>query len=69
MFVMLPVMLYARKLDAEDPNTVLLIRCAYGKSKKRELQEETKRRATRRDEEKSGIHNIYISISIIYEES
>ena len=32
MFVMLPVMLYARKLDAEDPNTVLLIRCAYGKS-------------------------------------
>ncbi|GMI12320.1 hypothetical protein TrVE_jg7502 [Triparma verrucosa] len=30
MFVMLPVMLYARKLDAEDPNTVLLIRCAYG---------------------------------------
>ncbi|GMH57546.1 hypothetical protein TrLO_g15228 [Triparma laevis f. longispina] len=30
MFVMLPVMLYARKLDSEDPNTVLLIRVAYG---------------------------------------
>jgi hypothetical protein len=28
--VMLPVMLYARSLDAEDPNIVLLLRCAYG---------------------------------------
>ncbi len=27
--VMLPVMLYARKLDAEDPQIVLLLRCTY----------------------------------------
>eukprot|EP00565_Helicotheca_tamesis_P005603 CAMPEP_0185724866 /NCGR_PEP_ID=MMETSP1171-20130828/1229_1 /TAXON_ID=374046 /ORGANISM="Helicotheca tamensis, Strain CCMP826" /LENGTH=356 /DNA_ID=CAMNT_0028392815 /DNA_START=107 /DNA_END=1177 /DNA_ORIENTATION=- len=30
MFVMLPVMLAARKLDGEDPNTIFLLRCAYG---------------------------------------
>ena len=30
MFVMLPVMLAARKLDGEDPDTVFLLRCAYG---------------------------------------
>lgn len=30
MFVMLPVMLAARKLDGEDPQTVYLLRCAYG---------------------------------------
>lgn len=30
MFVMLPVMLAARKLDGEDPNIVFLLRCIYG---------------------------------------
>lgn len=30
MFVMLPVMLAARKLDGEDPNIIFLLRCAYG---------------------------------------
>ena len=30
MFVMLPVMLAAMKLDGEDPDTVFLLRCAYG---------------------------------------
>jgi len=30
MFVMLPVMLAARKIDGEDPNVVFLLRCAYG---------------------------------------
>ncbi|KAL7434187.1 hypothetical protein ACHAXM_003925 [Skeletonema potamos] len=30
MFVMLPVMLAARKLDGEDPNIVFLLRCCYG---------------------------------------
>eukprot|EP00804_Cyclotella_cryptica_P014623 CCRYP_012647-RA/>CCRYP_012647-RA protein AED:0.04 eAED:0.04 QI:189/1/1/1/1/1/3/735/355 len=30
MFVMLPVMLAARKLDGEDPNIVFLLRCLYG---------------------------------------
>ena len=30
MFVMLPVMLAARKLDGEDPNVVSMIRLAYG---------------------------------------
>ena len=30
MFVMLPVMLAARKLDGENPDTVFLLRCAYG---------------------------------------
>eukprot|EP00804_Cyclotella_cryptica_P002259 CCRYP_020539-RC/>CCRYP_020539-RC protein AED:0.46 eAED:0.46 QI:23/0/0.5/1/1/1/2/0/244 len=29
-FVMLPVMLATRKLDGEDPNIVLLLRCLYG---------------------------------------
>lgn len=29
MFVMLPVMLAARKLDGNDPNTVFAVRCAY----------------------------------------
>ena len=29
MFVMLPVMLAARKLDGEDPNTVYMVRVAY----------------------------------------
>mmetsp|Transcript_6114 Transcript_6114/g.12684 ORF Transcript_6114/g.12684 Transcript_6114/m.12684 type:complete len:356 (+) Transcript_6114:36-1103(+) len=27
--VMLPVMLYARKLDADDPNIVFMLRCSY----------------------------------------
>lgn len=30
MFVMLPVMLAARKLDGENPDTVFMLRCAYG---------------------------------------
>jgi Phosphate transport (Pho88) len=30
MFVMLPVMLLARKLDGEDPTTLLWLRIAYG---------------------------------------
>jgi len=30
MFVMLPVMMAARKLDGEDPNIVFLLRCCYG---------------------------------------
>ena len=30
MMVMLPVMLAARKLDAEDPNVVYWLRIAYG---------------------------------------
>lgn len=30
MFVMVPVMLAARKLDGEDPNIVFLLRCSYG---------------------------------------
>eukprot|EP01082_Thalassiosira_pseudonana_P004027 g3338.t1 g3338 contig12:1877940-1879229(-) len=30
MFVMLPVMLAARKLDGEDPQIVFLLRCLYG---------------------------------------
>jgi hypothetical protein len=30
MFVMLPVMMAARKLDGEDPNIVFLLRCGYG---------------------------------------
>jgi len=30
MFVMLPVMLAARKLDGEDPATVQMVRIAYG---------------------------------------
>jgi len=30
MFVMLPVMLAARKLDGEDPDVVFMLRCAYG---------------------------------------
>ena len=30
MFVMIPVMLLARKLDAEDPNVVFYLRLAYG---------------------------------------
>ena len=30
LFVMVPVMLAARKLDAEDPNTVHWLRIAYG---------------------------------------
>lgn len=30
MFVMMPVMLAARKLDGEDPNVIFLLRCAYG---------------------------------------
>ena len=30
LFVMVPVMLAARKLDAEDPKTVQLLRIAYG---------------------------------------
>ena len=30
MFVMLPVMLAARKIDGENPDTVFLLRCAYG---------------------------------------
>ena len=30
MFVMIPVMLAARKLDSEDPNTVQLLRICYG---------------------------------------
>ena len=30
MMVMLPVMLYARKLDAEDPAIVLALRTSYG---------------------------------------
>lgn len=30
MFVMLPVMMAARKLDGEDPNIVFLLRCLYG---------------------------------------
>lgn len=30
MFVMLPVMLAARKLDGENPETVFYLRCAYG---------------------------------------
>jgi len=29
MFVMLPVMLAARKLDGNDPNTIFAVRCAY----------------------------------------
>eukprot|EP00567_Pseudictyota_dubia_P016130 CAMPEP_0197436172 /NCGR_PEP_ID=MMETSP1175-20131217/3644_1 /TAXON_ID=1003142 /ORGANISM="Triceratium dubium, Strain CCMP147" /LENGTH=350 /DNA_ID=CAMNT_0042965397 /DNA_START=247 /DNA_END=1299 /DNA_ORIENTATION=+ len=29
MFVMIPVMLAARKLDGEDPNVVFLLRCSY----------------------------------------
>jgi len=29
MFVMLPVMLAARKLDGEDPSTVYMVRVAY----------------------------------------
>eukprot|EP00568_Trieres_chinensis_P002331 CAMPEP_0183296550 /NCGR_PEP_ID=MMETSP0160_2-20130417/4050_1 /TAXON_ID=2839 ORGANISM="Odontella Sinensis, Strain Grunow 1884" /NCGR_SAMPLE_ID=MMETSP0160_2 /ASSEMBLY_ACC=CAM_ASM_000250 /LENGTH=361 /DNA_ID=CAMNT_0025458171 /DNA_START=77 /DNA_END=1162 /DNA_ORIENTATION=- len=30
MFVMLPVMLAARKIDGEDPNIVFMLRCGYG---------------------------------------
>lgn len=30
MFVMIPVMLAARKLDGEDPNIVHMVRVAYG---------------------------------------
>lgn len=30
MFVMVPVMLAARKLDGEDPEIVFLLRCVYG---------------------------------------
>ena len=30
MFVMLPVMFLARKLDSEDPNIVFYLRVAYG---------------------------------------
>lgn len=30
MFVMLPVMLAARKIDGENPDTVFMLRCAYG---------------------------------------
>jgi Phosphate transport (Pho88) len=30
MFVMIPVMLAARKLDGEDPNVVHMVRVAYG---------------------------------------
>ena len=30
MFIMLPVMLLARKLNAEDPQTVFLLRAVYG---------------------------------------
>lgn len=30
MFVMLPVMLAARKLDGEDPNVIFMLRCIYG---------------------------------------
>jgi hypothetical protein len=30
MFVMIPVMLLARKLDGEDPTTIYWLRCAYG---------------------------------------
>lgn len=30
MFVMLPVMLAARKLDGEDPDVIFMLRCAYG---------------------------------------
>lgn len=30
MFVMLPVMMAARKLDGEDPNIIFLLRCCYG---------------------------------------
>jgi Phosphate transport (Pho88) len=30
MFVMIPVMLAARKLNNEDPNTVFMLRIAYG---------------------------------------
>ena len=30
MFVMLPVMLAARKLDGEDPDIIFLLRCVYG---------------------------------------
>ena len=30
MFVMLPVMFAARKLDGEKPETVFLLRCTYG---------------------------------------
>jgi len=30
MFVMLPVMLAARKLDGEDDNIIFLLRCCYG---------------------------------------
>lgn len=30
MFVMMPVMLAARKLDGEDPNIVFMLRCLYG---------------------------------------
>lgn len=30
MFVMLPVMFLARKIDGEDPNVVSMIRMAYG---------------------------------------
>mmetsp|Transcript_3396 Transcript_3396/g.7414 ORF Transcript_3396/g.7414 Transcript_3396/m.7414 type:complete len:364 (+) Transcript_3396:331-1422(+) len=30
MFVMIPVMLAARKLDGENPDTVFYLRCAYG---------------------------------------
>lgn len=29
MFVMIPLMLAARKLDGEDPNVILMLRCAY----------------------------------------
>lgn len=30
MFVMLPLMFAARKLDGEDPNIVFMLRCSYG---------------------------------------
>jgi hypothetical protein len=30
LFIMIPVMLAARKIDAEDPNTVYWLRIAYG---------------------------------------
>lgn len=30
MFVMLPVMMAARKLDGEDPNIIFMLRCVYG---------------------------------------
>lgn len=30
MFIMLPLIFAARKLDGEDPNIVFMLRCSYG---------------------------------------